>query len=153
MVARLRALVEQHREIIAYAVVGAMTTVVAWGSKFLFNAIFYAGTLHPDSFQNLVLSVVNWVCGVAFAYPANRRWVFQSKNDDILREAAGFVASRAATLVLDIAAMQLLGNVCHLDLVVATLVSSGLVIVANYVLSKWVVFRKGASRDDEDEAR
>ena len=138
----MKEFVTRYREVIAYLVVGVLTTVVSWGAKALFDLIFFAGTTHPTNLQNFILSVVNWVAGVAFAYPANRRWVFESREKNILREAAGFVASRVATLLLDILMMQLIGNVLGLDLVVATAVSSVLVVIANYLLAKLLVFRK-----------
>lgn len=138
----MRELFTRYREIIAYLIVGVFTTIFAWAAKALFDLAFFAGTTHPTSFQNVVLSVVNWVAGVAFAYPTNRRWVFESKDENILREATEFVASRAATLVLDILMMQLLGNVLGIDLVIATFASSVLVVIANYLFSKLIVFRK-----------
>ena len=139
---RLRSLLAKYHEVIAYLVVGVLTTVVAWTAKAIFDLVFFAGTTHPTNFQNFILSVVNWVAGVAFAYPTNRRWVFESKEQNILKEATEFVASRVATLILDILAMQLLGNILGIDLVVATIVSSVLVVVANYLFSKLFVFRK-----------
>ena len=116
--------------------------MISWGAKFLWNFIFYAGTTHPTSLQNTVLSVVNWVAGVAAAYPMNRTWVFRSKNPNILAEASGFVTSRLATLFLDWAVMQLLGNVLGINLSVATFISAVLVVIGNYVFSKLFVFNK-----------
>ncbi len=139
---KIAALCVKHREVLVYLIVGGLTTVVSWACKFLWNLIFYAGTAHPTSLQNVVLSTVAWVSGVAFAYPTNRKWVFQSKNPHIVQEAAGFVVSRIATYVLDIVVMQLLGNVLGINVYVATVISSILVIVGNYVFSKLLVFRK-----------
>ena len=145
MMEKLRALFTKYREIIVYLIVGGMTTVVAWAAMFLWNWLFYGMPAHPTAAQNLVLSIVNWVAGVAFAYPTNRKWVFQSRNPKILKEAAGFVASRLATLGLDVAVRQLLGTVLGIDVYVTTLVSAVLVIVGNYVFSKLLVFRKKQS--------
>ena len=142
MIEKIKALCVKHREILVYLIVGGLTTVVSWGAKFLWNFLFYAGTAHPTSLQNTVLSVVNWVAGVTFAYPANRKWVFRSKNPNILAEAGGFVSSRLATLGLDWAVMQLLGNVLGVNVYVATVISAVLVVVGNYVLSKLLVFKK-----------
>ena len=141
MVEKIKALLIKYREIIVYLIVGGLTTVISWGAKFLFNIIFYAGTAHPTSVQNFILSVVNWVAGVAAAYPMNRRWVFQSKNPHILAEASGFVASRVATLLLDIVVMQILVRL-GMNFYVATVISAILVIIGNYVFSKLFVFRK-----------
>ena len=141
MVEKIKALLIKYREIIVYLIVGGLTTVISWGAKFLFNIIFYAGTAHPTSVQNFILSVVNWVAGVAAAYPMNRRWVFQSKNPHILSELSGFVLSRVATLLLDIVVMQILVHL-GMNLYVATVISAVLVIIGNYVFSKLLVFRK-----------
>lgn len=144
MIEKIKALCVKHREILVYLIVGVLTTIVAWAAKFLWNFVFYGGTAHPTSLQNTVLSVVNWVAGVAFAYPTNRKWVFQSKNPNILAEASSFVSSRLATLVLDWAVMQLLGNVLGINLYVATFISAVLVVIGNYVFSKLFVFKKKA---------
>lgn len=139
---RLRSLLVKYREVIAYLIVGVLATIVSWGAKALFDLVFFEGTTHPTNFQNFVLSFVNWIAGVAFAYPTNRRWVFESREENILKEATEFVASRVATLVLDILVMQLLGNVLGIDLVIATIISTALVVIGNYVFSKMFVFRK-----------
>ncbi len=134
-------LFKKYREIIVYLIVGVMTTIVSWAAKFLFNFIFYAGTAYPTAAQNLVLSIVNWVAGVAFAYPTNRRFVFESKDPNILPECTKFVLSRVSTLILDAVVMQILVAV-GLDLYIATLISAVLVVIANYVFSKVFVFKK-----------
>lgn len=128
-------------EIVVYLVVGVLTTVVSWAAKFAFNFIFYAGTAHPTAVQNFVLSAVNWTAGVAFAYPTNRAWVFESRDPKILPECVKFVLSRVSTLVLDILVMQILGAV-GMNLYAATLISAVLVIIGNYVFSKLFVFNK-----------
>ncbi len=142
MIEKIKALCVKYREILVYLIVGGLTTLVSWTAKFLWNYLFYAGTAYPSSTQNFILSVVDWVAGVAFAYPANRRWVFQSKNPEILKEASGFVLSRLSTLLLNILMMQLLVNVLHINVYVSTVFTPILVIVGNYVFSKLFVFKK-----------
>ena len=144
-------LLKKYREIIVYLIVGVMTTVVSWAAKFLFNFIFYAGTAYPTASQNLVLSIVNWVAGVAFAYPTNRRFVFESKDPNILPECTKFVLSRVSTLILDAVVMQILVAI-GLDLYIATLISAVLVVIANYVFSKVFVFKK-KTEDKENDAQ
>lgn len=128
-------------EIVVYLIVGVLTTVVSWAAKFAFNFIFYAGTAHPTAVQNFILSAINWTAGVAFAYPTNRAWVFESKDPNILPECAKFVFSRVSTLVLDILVMQVLGAI-GMNLYAATLISAVLVIIGNYIFSKLFVFNK-----------
>jgi putative flippase GtrA len=142
MIEKIKALCVKYREVLVYLIVGGLTTLVSWTAKFLWNYLFYAGTAYPSSTQNFILSVVDWVAGVAFAYPANRRWVFQSRNPEILKEASGFVLSRLSTLLLNILMMQLLVNVLHINVYVSTVFTAILVIVGNYVFSKLFVFKK-----------
>ena len=141
MIEKIKELCIKHREIIVYLIVGGLTTVVSWAAKFIWNFVFYAGTAYPSVVQNFILSVVNWVAGVAFAYPMNRRFVFQSKNPDIIKEAGGFVMSRVATLILDIVMMQVL-VLLGMNVYIATVIVAVLVIVGNYVFSKFLVFNK-----------
>ena len=142
MIAKIKALCIKHREIIVYLIVGVMTTIVAWAAKFLWNIIFYAGTAHPLPVQTTILTIVEFIAGVAFAYPTNRKWVFQSTNPNILKEAAGFIVSRLATLGIQMLLNLLLINVLNINFYVATVLISVVVVVSNYVFSKLLVFRK-----------
>ena len=137
---KLVGFLKKYREILVYLFVGGLTTVIAWGAKFAFNFIFYAGTAYPSASQNFILSMVNWVAGVAAAYPMNRSWVFQSTDPNILKELWGFILSRVATLILDIVVMQVL-VLLGMNMYVATIISAVLVIIGNYIFSKFFVFK------------
>lgn len=141
MIEKLKALCIKYREIIVYLIVGVLTTLVAWGCKFLFNWLVFAGTAYPTTTQNTILSVVENVTGIAFAYPTNRKWVFQSKNPNILSELVSFVGSRLATMVLGWLLNLLFVNVLGVPMVVSTIISGVTVVIGNYVLSKLFVFK------------
>ena len=142
MIEKIKALCVKHREILVYLIVGGLTTLVSWAAKFLWNAIFYANTVSPTVAQNTVLSIVENVSGIAFAYPTNRRWVFQSRNPHILSEMGTFVGSRLATMLLSYLLNLLLTNALGIDMRISTVVAAVFVIVGNYILSKLIVFRK-----------
>ena len=141
MIDKIKALCIKYREVFVYLIVGVLTTLVAWGCKFLWNYIFYAGTQLPTVAQNSVLSVVENVSGIAFAYPTNRRWVFQSKNPNILAEFTSFVGSRVATWIMGWLLNMLLVNVLSVSVFISTVVVGVLVVIGNYVFSKLLVFR------------
>lgn len=140
MFEKIKALWKKYEEIIAYLIVGGLTTLVSWGAKFLANWLLFDNTMHPTPFENAVLSIINWTAGVIFAYFTNRRFVFKS-HDPMLKEAPKFVLSRVTTLVLDLVVMQVLGAL-GINVYVATIISAVLVIIANYVFSKLFVFNK-----------
>lgn len=139
MIEKIKVLCKKYEEIIAYLIVGGLTTLVSWGAKFLANWLLFDNTMYPTAFENAVLSVVNWTAGVIFAYFTNRKFVFKSK-DPMLKEAPKFVLSRVTTLILDLVVMQVLGAV-GVNVYVATIISAVLVIIANYVFSKLFVFQ------------
>ena len=142
MIEKIKALCQKHREILVYLIVGVLTTLVSWGAKFLWSAVFYGFPEYPSPGQNLVLSIVENAAGIAFAYPTNRRWVFRSKNPNILGEAAGFIGSRLFTVFLSIGLNQLFTNLLHMVSLVGTVVSAVVVVILNYVISKFLIFRK-----------
>ena len=141
MIEKIKALCVKNREILVYLIVGVLTTIVSWAAKFLWNFLFYAGTSTPTVVQNTILSVVENASGIAFAYPTNRRWVFQSKNPNILAEAGSFVGSRLATMAMSWLLNLLLTNALGIPMAVSTIVSAVFVVIANYLISKLLVFR------------
>ena len=147
MIEKIKALWIKYEEIIAYLIVGGLTTVVSWAAKFLANFLLFDNTMYPTPFQNVVLSIINWTAGVIFAYFTNRKFVFKS-NAPMLSEAPKFVLSRVSTLILDMVVMQVLTAV-GVNLLIATVISAVLVIIGNYVFSKLFVFNK--KKDDEAE--
>lgn len=138
---KIKELLLKYEEIIAYLIVGGLTTLVSWGAKFLANYLLFDNTMYPTVFQNGVLSMINWTAGVIFAYFTNRKFVFKS-HDSMLREAPKFVLSRVSTLILDMVVMQVLNVMLKVHLMIATIVSAVLVIIGNYVFSKLFVFNK-----------
>lgn len=131
----------KYEEIIVYLIVGVLTTIVSWFCMFFVNIVIFGNPLNPTSAQNLVLSVVNWTAGVAFAFPTNRKFVFKSKNPNIFAELVKFIISRLFTLFLDIIVRQVMGFM-GVDVYVTTVVSAVLVIIGNYIFSKLLVFKK-----------
>lgn len=133
-------LMKKYEEIIAYLIVGVATTIVSWAAMFLWNAVVFGNPMNPTQVQNLVLSIVNWVSGVIFAYFTNRKFVFKSK-DPMLKEIPKFVLSRVSTLLMDIVIRQVFGWL-GVNIIITSLVSAVLVTIGNYVFSKLFVFKK-----------
>lgn len=138
---KIKSLCVKYRELIVYVIVGGLTTLVSWAAKFAWNFIFYGGTAYPTELQAVILSTVEWVAGVAFAYPTNRRFVFQSKDPEIFKECIKFVLSRVSTYLLSVG-LNVLLTWLGVNVYVTTIVAAVAVVIANYVISKFLVFRK-----------
>ena len=140
MIEKCKELLIKYQEIIIYLIVGVLTTIFSWGACFVVEWLF----LDPDiSWQNTMINTIGWVAGVVFAYPLNRKWVFKSTNSKIMKEFAGFAASRLSTWILDIVIMWVTVNVFSMNYWIAKIfISSVLVMILNYVFSKVLVFKK-----------
>lgn len=141
MIEKIKALCIKYRELIVYIIVGGLTTVVSWAAKFAWNFIFYGGTVYPTELQAVILSTVENVAGILFAYPMNRLFVFQSKDPEILKEFLKFALSRVSTLLLSLA-LNVLLTWMGVNIYVTTIIAAVVVVIMNYVLSKLLVFRK-----------
>ncbi len=137
------ALLKKHWEVISYLFFGGCTTLVSWVTYVLF-----VGTLAMPLMAGKILS---WVCAVTFAFVTNKLWVFRSTAMDgktLLRETVEFFASRVATGVVEVLGLPLLMKL-GLDQALfgvegfaANIVVCIVVIVLNYIVSKFLVFRK-----------
>lgn len=126
------------KEVISYLVMGVLTTVVSLG---IYYALIWT-VLDPSiPLQLQVANVLSWIGAVIFAYITNRKYVFHSKNQNIMKELRDFVGSRLVSLLVDMAIMFVFVSLLKQNANIFKLVSQVVVIVLNYVLSKLVVFR------------
>ncbi len=140
MIDKIKSLCVKYEEIIAYLIVGVLTTLVSWGACWIFEATL----LDPDvSWKNAVINTLGWAAGVLFGYVTNRKYVFKSSNPHIMKEFTQFAGARVSTWLLDIVIMYVTVNMIRMNYWIAKIfISSVLVMIANYVFSKLFVFKK-----------
>ena len=127
---------QKYRHIILYVIFGVLTTLVNITAYWLMAHIIHFGTM-PST-------VVAWVSAVLFAYVTNRKWVFHSKAEEkteILKEVITFFVCRIATGIADLACMYLFAVLMGINDVFVKTAANILVIILNYVASKFFVFR------------
>ena len=136
---------KKHREVLSYLIFGGLTTVVNVG---LFMILTGFTALSTGTANAIALAA-----SILFAYVTNKIWVFESKLTGIaaVREFLMFIACRIATGLLDqaivVAGVDWLG--AAIGLAESTLWAGAvkvfanvLVIIANYVFSKLLIFKK-----------
>ena len=129
----------KNPEVWNYLIVGFLTTVVSLVVYFIATRTF----LDPKVDLELqIANVISWVFAVLFAYVTNRVFVFQSKNKNIASEFFKFIISRILSLLMDMGTMFIIVSLLNSSDVIGKIVSQIIVIVANYVLSKLIVFKK-----------
>ncbi len=124
-----------HTEAGLYLVFGVLTTVVSFA---VFCVFEFAGANY------MVSTVFKNVAGILFAYFTNRGIVFGSKatGGQKAAEFFKFVSSRLLTFGFDMLFMFLMVDRLGVNDLIAGALSTVIVIVLNYVLSKLFVFTK-----------
>ena len=130
-------LLQKYREIVVYLIFGVLTTLVSVVTYFLCTRL---GLDAKDPLQLQIANLISWVVSVTFAFITNKICVFRS-NSSALREGIKFYASRLGTLGMDMAIMYVMVTLMGINDVISKLCAQFIVIVSNYAISKFFVFR------------
>ena len=129
-------LFNKYRELIVYVFFGGLTTLVNWVTYGLLTGIF-------DSLNLSVANSIAWIISVVFAFFTNKFWVFEHKSDEhILREFVTFFGARALSGLVEIGGFALLVDLCKFNDWVVKIAIAVFVVIFNYVLSKFLIFKK-----------
>ena len=136
---KIKDLFIKYQEIISYLIFGVLTTVISLATYYL---LVYT-ILDPNKgFELQIANIISWIVAVTFAYFTNRKYVFKSNKEKRLKEAFNFYLSRLSTLLIDMFLMWLLVTKLSFNDKVIKMIVQVVVIVLNYVFSKFLVFRK-----------
>ena len=147
---RIQELLEKYHEFILYAFFGIFTTGSSWLSYIICETVF-----HMNLYS---CGVVSWIASVTVAFVTNKLWVFESKSWKpavLAKEVLGFYGGRAFTGVLEIMGVPALvewgidETLFGAEGFVAKMIVTGIVILFNYIISKFFVF--AGSRGDNSE--
>ena len=135
----MKNLINKYSEIIRYLIIGVCTTIVSLLTYYL---LVYT-VFNPDVVIELqITNILSWIVSVTFAYFTNRGFVFKTKEDVSFREVISFYVSRVSTLLIDMILMYVFVSLFKFDDKIIKLIVQVVVIVLNYVLSKFIVFKK-----------
>lgn len=141
------------REFLVYLTFGLLTTAV--------NYVVFTVMLEAlGGGLALVANAIAFVAAVLVAFLTNKPFVFKSKSwhwKVVAKEFLTFLGSRLATFCIEEAGLFICQNALDMDrwkllglsgLVYAKLGLSVIVVLLNYVISKWLVFRKGGEESE-----
>ncbi len=158
---------EKHKVFILYFLFGIITTVssllacylaIKFGTK-----IWHDENGEPTAWVDILGSTAQWVVGVLVAFFTNKKWVFKSeeKGAATWRQLGIFTGSRVGTyfieVIINLGMIALLDNIFHYHTLTiplgfmnfyltsriwAKLISSIVIVISNYFISKLIVFRK-----------
>lgn len=122
-------------ETISYLVVGVLTTVI--------SIAVFTGCYRKLKMSTVISNIISWIIAVAFAYVANKIFVFQSPSWEmavVIKEVIGFVSARLLTLGFDIAFIYITVDKLHWNDILCKIGSNVVVMIVNYVASKLFIF-------------
>lgn len=128
---------KRHREVILYLFFGALTFLVSVLSFALFHLAI--------GMNELLANIGSWIAAVLFAFFTNRSWVFSAPAETVsefLRQAVSFLGGRVATLFVEEAILCIFITMLRFSSMPVKIAAQIVVIVINYMLSKFIVFRK-----------
>lgn len=134
---RIRALFIKHHDITIYLIFGGLTTLVNFLVYFpLYNWVEMSGTLS---------NVIAWSIAVIFAFFTNKPFVFKSydwSTKTVIPEFAKFISCRIGSGLMETAAIWLFVDLLMWNGNGVKIIVSILVVILNYISSKWLVFNR-----------
>ncbi len=135
---KIKELYLKYKEIVNYLIFGGLSTIVNFASYYLFAKVL--------SIDEVVSSGLSWFCAVLFAYVTNKIFVFESKTEtkkQMLKELVSFFTARVVSGILcDVGTFALMVRVLHINDIIAKLITQVMVVIVNYIFSKFIIFKK-----------
>ncbi|HGI5482327.1 TPA: cell wall teichoic acid glycosylation protein GtcA [Listeria monocytogenes] len=127
---------DQVHSIFMYLIMGGFTTII--------NIVTFWLCTYILNWDYRIANTIAFIASVLFAYFSNKKFVFDSYTPtwkDRLREASSFFGFRCLTYIKDILVMILLISYLSVDELWAKIWTNIIVLVLNYVFSKWIIFK------------
>lgn len=127
----------KNKDKLLYLFFGALTTLVNL-------VVFYVLTERPWQINVTAGNVISVIAAILFAYVTNKIWVFCSKTigaKELFSEFCRFVGGRLSTMFIEVGGVYLIFNVMGYPKMAAKLLTQVIVIIGNYFISKFLVFR------------
>lgn len=134
---KLHRLIVKYEAVLSYLFFGGLTTLV--------NFLIYFPLYNWLHFSGAISNVLAWMVAVVFAYLTNKPFVFKSHDwsrKTLIPEFTKFVACRVGSGLLETVSIFLFVDLLLWNGNWVKVVVSVLVVVLNYISSRWLVFKK-----------
>lgn len=127
---------KKYKEVVLYLFFGGLAFIVSISTFALFNEVC--------GMNELIANVQSWIITVTFAFFTNRLWVFESSVETLkafMKQMMDFFEARIVTLVIEEAILLIFITLLDFNSMVIKIIAQIVVIVLNYVISKFWVFK------------
>ena len=136
LIIKIKELIKKYEEIIKYLIIGVATTAL--------NYIVFAVLVNIANIEMHTSNIIAWFVSVIFAYFTNKLFVFESKSfklNVLGKEILSFGTARILSLVLEEIILYVFVNLLNMNQLVIKLIANVIVVIVNYVLSKFIIFK------------
>lgn len=134
------------KEVIMYVIFGVLTTLVNLIISFALVGAFKIG--------GSIASAIGIVTSILFAYFTNRKWVFNTTATGFVenfKEFWKFIAGRLVTMAIEQGGVMVLYDVLNMPFVPVKLSLTIIVIILNYIFSKFFAFKTNKEVKESDK--
>lgn len=122
----------KHKETVLYLICG--------GLSFILNLVLFY--IISKYLPYMIANIITWIIVVAFCFITNKYIVFNNKTDKkLLLQIVIFYISRLFTLGIEEVILFIGIGVLHLNDILIKLIAQSLVIVCNYIISSFLIFK------------
>lgn len=128
-------------EAVRYIFIGGCTTLV---NLLSFGFLCYLTPLGNNDLGITVSNVISVIIAILFAYVANKIFVFRSRTKtvkELILEMSKFIGARLGTMLIEVGGVWLAVSVFNQNEMIGKLETQILVLIGNYFISKFLVFR------------
>jgi putative flippase GtrA len=125
----------RYKAVLLYLLFGGLTTII--------NLLVYIASRKFGHLSYEISTTIAWFLSVLFAYLTNKYYVFEAggtKGVRLSREILAFFVYRVASLVMELMILFILFSWLQLPEFAVKLFAQFVVIVANYLASKYLIF-------------
>lgn len=134
--------------VILYLFFGVVTTII--------NIVSYALLARVLKIDYVISNIVAWLLAVIVAFITNKLYVFKDGADTKkgkFIEICKFFLLRVVTLLIDMLIMYVGISALHLDDILMKCIANVVVIITNYLFSKYLIFVKNKNGEIDDKIK
>ena len=118
---------------VKFGMVGVINTLVNWIIFFILNAL---------GMYYILANIIAYTLGTIHSYLWNTLWVFKYKEKASTDTTIKFVILNVVGLGLNTGILYVLVDLCNLNKFIGLVITTGIVMIINYVVNKLWVFSK-----------
>lgn len=137
-----------QNQAVRYVFFGGCTTMVNIVSYYFLRSLLQVDITAANT-AAIMLAIL-------FAYVVNKLFVFEHRTGSIgalLKEAGSFIGMRFGTMVVEVLGVLLLSCIWGMDDMAAKLILQVVILILNYLISRFVVFKETVSDAEEAEQK